>query len=282
VALVIGPRRLRLLGALALALALSYLITPMTGYGPQGNPFGFVIASNTRYLVPALFVAMMAGAVTVAVRYRRGSAIATVWLAAILLLELGRRPGLVGGRTPLVILGAAAGAGLGLLGGVRRPTRGRWLAVAGALMAALVVAAAAVGLGSRSYVNRWYTRYPAAGLVQAWQAVAKGHDRIGVHSIELDYPFYGPRFTNHVEWIVVRLPHGGIRAPRSCAEWRRAVNQRRLDWVVVSSRPASSKGFGLPQAVGWTGDDAAARLVVHRGTIWAYRLSGPLDPASCA
>src|SRR5207245_5578721 len=96
----------------ALGRARSYPGTPMTGYGPQANPYAFVIASNTRYLVPALVVALAAGAVALAVRHRRGAAAATVWLGLIGLLEIGRRPGLLGGRTSLLVFGAVVGSGL--------------------------------------------------------------------------------------------------------------------------------------------------------------------------
>jgi hypothetical protein len=104
----------------------------------------------------------------------------------------------------------------------------------------------------------------------------------------LGYGFYGKDISNRVRYLGQPDPHGSFNAIRTCADFRRAVNDAELDYLVTGpflnfahqSRPIYS-----PEA-DWIRSDPAVRMVNSDGvgkarvTVWA--LEGRLDPAGCA
>jgi hypothetical protein len=283
---------LQLLGAAALFGLAAYLVTPLSAAGEQGAPVAFAI--NIRFAIPALVIglallplgrgletrgagwALLAALVVVLVITDRADAVlreperafgALVALLAVLApaaLLLARQRGLLDTRS--------AWAGLALLG----------------------VCVAAIGYPvQRDYLrSRWRDFDPAQHMASAyrWATGVRGA-RIGLAGTTigfLGYGFYGKDISNQVRYLGEPDPHGSFNAIRTCAGFRRAVNDADLDYLVTGpflnfahqSRPIYS-----PEA-NWIRSDPAVRVVNSDGagrarvTVWG--IEGRLDPAGCA
>ena len=99
----------------------------------------------------------------------------------------------------------------------------------------------------------------------------------------LGYGFYGTDLSNDVQYLGVSGPHGAFNAIPTCSEFRAAVNDADLDYLVTApflnyinpSSPVPS-----PEA-GWLRGEPAVRPVDVNGAVTVWRVNGPLDPQGC-
>jgi hypothetical protein len=292
--LCLGPgagRTVRMLGVVALMSLAAYLVTPESAAGPAGDPSGF--AFNLRYAAPplALSLAILPLAPVLAGRRRQATVIAALTAA---LLATIIRPSLWPDRHLLGLALVAAAlvlAGAALLNlRLRAPSRVLVLGSA----AVLLIAGAAAGYGwQRHYLRGRYQFNPGVSyLSQVWAYFRGVRDaRVGVVGTFggfFAYPLWGPDDSNRVQYVGDRGPHGSFAAITTCPQWRRAVNRGRFDYIVTTPArdPWHPARLSHSPEDRWTGTDLRAELVLSRRAlgqrIAVYRITGRLDPESCA
>ncbi len=308
-AAVIGPvlcldrrssRTIRMLGLVALASLIAYLVTPESAAGPAGQPLGF--AFNLRYSAPALTLSLASLGLAPALVGPRRSLVTAGVLAMLLIATLAQArlwpSHHLGGALVIgVIAGAIAIAAAAGTGWVRWPGGQRVFAhpLRVALLAGVVGLLIAVPAGyalQRSYVRGRYVYHPGIShLAPVWALFRAVHNSrvgiVGTFGGFFSYPLYGVDDSNRVQYIGRRGPHGSFTAIGSCAEWRAAVNAGHFDYVVTTpARDPWHPNALEPSPEGlWTGSDPAARTVYRAiafgQPIAVYRLRGRLDPSRC-
>jgi hypothetical protein len=294
-AVVIGPllcllpgagARVRMLGLVALASIVAYLITPETAAGPAGHPLGF--AFNLRYSAPALTLALAVLPLAPAFAGRRAQLGLAAVLSLVLVVTLTHRglwdsPQLIGQILVAVAVLAVLAAAL-----LHRP---RLLASLGAV--ALVAVCAAGFLGQRNYLRSRYGYQPGIShLSRLWALFRSVHNaRVGLTGTFggfFSYPLYGVDVSNRVQYIAAPGPHGSFTPIGACGAWRGEVNRLHLRYVVITPNrdPWRPKRL-LPAPEGaWIASDPAARLVFRRRAqgqdVAVYQLTGRLSPIRCS
>jgi hypothetical protein len=284
-----ADRRTRALGAIALCSLLGYLITPETAAGPPGDPLGF--AFNLRYAAPALVLSLtvlpLAPPISGDGRARGLTAVGlgVVFLLTVIHAHLWSTPWLPGALVVAVVAGAVAVA---VARGVA-PGRGPALALAGGLIAVVVVAGYPI---QRHYLDGRYSFQPGVSALSREWALFRGiHDsRIGIagtFGAFQSYPFYGVDDSNRVQYVAARGSHGSFTPIRTCSAWRAAVNAGRYGYVVTTPgrNPWHPKPLSRSPERGWLVSDPVARIIYQRRAfgqpIDVFELSGPLNPAGC-
>ncbi len=280
-----GSDRALKAGALvALALLFAWIAAPTSASGPEGAPAGFV--SGLRYLAPALAVglALLGGATA-----SRGGFAGRLTMATLVLLT----PFVVfGGRSwpALDLVGALLGAAavftaVGLFfvlrrRGEKREGSGRGVLVGSAAALALVVLLG-YGVQDRYFDNRYASpEFTTAGLSEAfvWARGIEG-ESIGTNATR-QYPLFGTRLDNEVQYLGVPGPHGGFVKTDSCEQFRDAVARGDYRYLVLTlDRENPDRPF--PRETGWIEDDPNAVEVLKTPPTVIYELAGPLDPATC-
>jgi hypothetical protein len=218
----------RLLGlSVALGFA-AYLITPTTAIGAEGAPVLF--ATNTRYLLPVLVVAVVLVA-TASVLSRFVVPLTLFFTAVVVaLLALEDLPQQIEhavGIAGTILLAAVAAWFVAARGEPSlRPAR-----------TLLVAALALVTFVAGAWVQRDYLRHRYAGpghleRLFAWVGGFE-HQRIGVAGHGLEYGFFGPHFTNTVNYVGVSAPSHAFDLPQSCPALLSTLTRLRDDYVVV-------------------------------------------------
>ena len=281
---------IRLCGAVAIAGGISYLFTPLTAAGPEGNPLAFGI--NLRYLVPAFALGL-----------------ALVPLEPRLTPERARLPLLIGGIAALLLVSLysdsayiwdepfaskpwAALIGVALIGvpvGLALLARGRPLVAAGA-GAALLLAVAAVGWERQD--DYFANRYERAEDFRfdlddafVWAKDTSG-ERIavaGTSGAYNQYGLYGDRLENYIQYLGQTGPGGNFTRIENCPDFREALNAGDYDYLVTTpdldlNNPVRAKTS--PER-GWIQDDPAVERILLVGRVAVFRLTGDLDPAGC-
>jgi hypothetical protein len=281
-----GSARVRSIALVACAAFLSYVLNPLGAFGPEGNPSAFFF-TGVRYAVPGLLIAMYAGVLYLSPRWRVPMAVLAAVLIAVTQLTGGPFPGWIReyrARGVVVALAVVLVA-LAPLCAVLVPRSRRWVLaplLAGTL-GAFVLAGAHVG--DRYLEARYTTDTPAfarsSPFMELFRRVRTLHDqRIGYVWMEADFPLYGDDLSNHPRYVGISGPHGAFRDARSCREWRTAVNNDKLDLLVVA--PLSTAPFvGPPPMLEWTEGAAGVAPEFRIDDIHVYRVTGLLDPDAC-
>ena len=273
--------RLRVLGCVALASIVGYLITPETAAGPAGEPLGF--AFNLRYGAPALILSLTVLPLAPMLRAERTRVALLVVLGAVLVATLvaGRLwpsrqlPGVFAVLAATVIVAALA----------------RRSAITAGVAAALIVLIAGYPL-QRHYLHRRYAFQPGvSSLGHTWALFRGIHDaRVGVVGTFggfFSYPYFGLDVSNPVQYVGARGPHGSFAPITSCAAWRRAVNAGHYRYLVTTPGrdPWHPKPLHVSPEAGWTASDPAARRIYSRRAfgqqIAVFALDAPLSPSGC-
>jgi len=283
----------RWVGAVALFGLLTYLFTPLTAAGAEGEPVGFGI--NIRYVIPAL----LAGLVLLPLDRWLDSPRRQWWLIGALVLvflvtnrpdEALRDPGRVFAFFA-VVLAVLVPALLFFLR-VRGARRG--LLVAGA--AALVVALVAIGYPvQRHYLENRFAndgpadkRIPGMDLNDAYRwARDLDHTRIGLAGTTAGfagYGFYGTDLTNEVTYLGEEGPHGAFNAIPTCAAFRTAVNEAELDYLVTAPfLNFLHPGLPIPSPEArWLLGEWAVRPVLQSSQVTVWKVRGELDSRGCS
>jgi hypothetical protein len=270
---------------LALATLLSgivYLFLPTGASAIQHGENLFEV--NLRYATPAVALGLLLVPAVTRMRAPRlvgvlsGPLLATLVVAQ---LEPGLWPAQLARHAVFIALGASVGAALVLV----RRARGR-LGVEGGASAALVAAGLALlVLAGGFVVQRHYfaRRYrlgdPAdrgLGEIDRW-AQHVSNARIALYGTLLQYPLYGARDTNRVDYLGEATGDGGYRPVQTCRTWRSLLARGGYSWVVIV-QPGPTR----PLPVEWTQADPEARLVLHpEAGAFVFRMVGRTDPTLC-
>jgi hypothetical protein len=284
-----SDRALRWVGAVVLFGMLAYLVTPLGAAGAEGEPVGFAI--NIRFVLPA----MLAGAALLPLapflRRERWQWVALAALLAVLVVT--DRPDAVL-RDPSRLFGLLVAALAVLVPAVllyvfsRRPAS---LAAVAAAFAGLALVVVAVGYPvQRHYLGDRFgpgSGIPGYGLDPAYVWARDKTDAkiglVGTSAGFVGYGFYGTDLSNDVTYLGVPGPDGAYNAIPTCGEFRAAVNDAGLDYLVTApflnyihpTDPVPS-----PEA-GWLRGEPAVKPVLRNEEVTVWRVDGRLDPGSC-
>jgi hypothetical protein len=280
-------RVLRWCGAVVLFGMLAYLVTPLSAAGAEGAPEGFAI--NIRYAIPAL----LAGAALLPLaRGLEGERAGWAVLGSLLLVlvvtdradAVVRDPSRVFGL-PLAILVVLVPAAL-LLASRRRGLPGGATAAG---LGAIALAVVAIGYPvQRDYLEDRFgpgSEIPGMGLNPAYHWARDTADaRIGLAGTTagfLQFGFYGTDLSNRVRYLGTRGPHGAFNAIPTCADFRAAVNDAELDYLVTApflNFIDPGEPIASPEAA-WLRGEPAVEPVLGGGEAIVWRVGGRLDPA---
>lgn len=285
-------RVVRWMGAVALFGALAYLFTPLSAAGAEGEPVGFGI--NIRYVIPAL----LAGIVLLPLeRWLDGERRqwGLIGVLVLVFLVTNRPDDALHDKarvfafllTVLVVLVPA------LLLYLR--SRGVGTAALAATAAGLLVCLVAIGYPvQRHYLENRFAndgpaeeRIPGMDLDTAYKWARGIEDaRIGLAGTSAGfagYGFYGTDLSNRVRYLGADGPHGAFNAIPTCAEFRAAVNDADLDYLVTAPflnflHPGDP--IESPEAR-WLRGEAAVKPVLREGAVSVWKVEGALDPVAC-
>jgi hypothetical protein len=284
----------RALGIVPLLTIVGYLFTPQF-LGLPDHPIFFVF--NVRYLTPALGVGLcLIPTLPSLVSAARARFVAPALFVALLVTQWG--PSIWAWSKPIsaqrfterivrfdVVAGIAIGLLVAVIGIAFLVFRLR-TSVAVLTVAALTIAILGGYPVQQAYLRRRYLSTPPMPHIYRW-AQDQTHQRIAIVGSVLQYPLYGKRLSNYVQYVGRRGPHGSFTPFTTCAGWRQALNAGGYGWVVIVPN-----GFtlianpGIPREQRWTSTDPNARLVARDldpgfGAAVLYRIDGRLDPDSC-
>jgi hypothetical protein len=286
-----GPGRITRSLGLAAALAMvAYLFTPLSAAGPVGSPDAFSI--NLRFLVPALAMALVLIPLASWFRMPRPQ-LGLGLLLLFLFFATGsgdavwsQSGGLFGVAFAVVFVVVPA-----LAWHYRRrlistePGRRRVLWVAGAALGGILLLS--WPLASGYFDSRYKDFEPKAGLAEPYRWANGLEDaRIGLAGTTAgfrQFGFFGESLSNRLTYIGREAPAGGFDVIRTCPEFRRAVNEAGLDYLVTSpflNFTGDRKPVFSPERT-WVVGDPAISIEVGPGPVEVWRVDGPLDPAAC-
>ncbi|MFN8162995.1 MAG: hypothetical protein U0R26_04035 [Solirubrobacterales bacterium] len=239
-------------GLVGLATALAWLLAPTSASGPAGMPRGF--ESGLRYLAPALALGL---ALLPASPPLRSRAVRLASSMPRLLPGPGKKFDVTAaGR------GRRSGLGVGL---------------------ALVLLAVVIGYPvQRHYLENRYANpsfaAPGRNAAVKWSRGVSGA-RIATTSTR-HAPLFGTDLSNRVQFVGVERPHGGFEAPATCRQWRRLLNEGHYDYVLTSRDRLEPGKPHYPPTTRWT-EGPGAEVILRKPPTVVFRLTAPLNPASC-
>ena len=288
-----GSALMRILAVTGMVAGIAYVFTPLTASGSLGDPAGF--DANLRYVAPVLIVGFLLLPLIPWFRHGNRPWI-LIGLFSILLIQGTVTQAnwkfshhLASIALAFLIVGVPAL----IVAGQRRRVPIVALAAFGIVMAITAVALGRVRenyyldhryvTASRPPLEGGFRSTPEWQPLQDWGRQTKD-SRIGVvgrASAFGQYFFYGNDLSNHVQYVGQELRRGTFRPIVSCAAWRRAVNAGGYDYIVTTPKIGALEVSAPPEAH-WTETDKNVRTVIQTGPAAVYKITGPLDPATCA
>ncbi len=285
----------RMLGVVAIVSAVAFVFTPQ-GLGTEADPQFFKF--NLRYPTPALVLGLALLPLVPRPDARRVLQLLTGVLAAVLVvtqldpavwptgLRSARFADAPGHGTALAAaaLGAAVLAAGVLL--IARP-RARVGGAPGPLRAlALVAVLALVPAGylvQRNYLRDRYADWGPMPSVARW-ARDVDHSRIAIVNFFIQYPLTGLDGSNRVDYVAKHGPHGTFTPFRTCAGWRRALNNGHYRYVVTTpfNYPGNVTRAAPPEEIWTRSDPKVTPLLRDNQVVALFRIDGPLDPGACS
>jgi hypothetical protein len=283
----------RSLGIVPVASLVAFLITPQF-LGVADHPFYFV--DNVRYATPALAVGLcllptlpfLLGStrVWIGLLVLFGLLVATQWAPTIWAWSIPANLQRVIERIGFVDIvgGVVVGLIIAAIGTALAVARLRLPVVAlGVVAMTAVVAGYPV---QQAYLRRRYMSTPPMPHIYRW-AQGQNDQRIALVGTTLQYPLYGARDSNRVQYLGAKGPNSSFTPIDTCPAWRRALNAGGYGWVVIA--PPGFPAIGsppVPREQRWTSSDRHARLVLTdvrpgHGSAVLFQLDGPLDPSGC-
>lgn len=287
-----GPGRLcRAHGFAALVAIACYLITPLGAAGPEGDPTAFAI--NLRFLVPALAVALALVPLLPWFDRSRPRMLLVATLLGLFILAghddaIYQQPGKAFGLAFAffaVVLPAVAWLSKERIHSATRVRRPFLVVVTGLGVGALLLS---WPLSTTYFDSRYQDFEPQSGLAEPYRwANGLSDSTIGLAGTTAgfkQYGFFGEDLSNEVTYIGADAPNGGFNAIRQCDQFREAVNENDLDFLVTSpflnfndyEQPILS-----PEKAWIEGDPATSRIN-GPGPIGIWRIDGSLDPEGCS
>jgi hypothetical protein len=269
----------RVLGLTAAVAGISYLLLP-TGAANIAHETN-LFEVNLRYAAPAGALGLTLAPIVLRLRAPRaltGLGAAMVVVEAVTQLERSLWPAQPGRH--LAFSAAAAALLAAVLLARRLRLRSYALAAAGAGLLLVAVAAAGYAV-QRHYFDRRYllgdrrNADPGIGAIYRW-AQRVSHARIALYGTVEQYPLYGARDSNTVEYLGEASGDGGFRPISSCRRWRNALRAGDYRYVVLTPGPTAA----VPLT--WTAADPALRMVLHPSAEdFVFQAVGRPHVASC-
>lgn len=265
---------IRVLGFAAAAGAVGYAVTPTTALGQEGRPLLF--ASNLVYLTPALVIAL---AVLPLLRSARrplvGWGLLGIMAAALLSSQLTSDLGAWGPSfrslgAVVAVVTVAIGAAVPALG-IR--------VAASRVSLAMGVAASVVALLAAYPAARIYLRDSYADAPQWNWARNLADERIAIAGFGPQYPFYGMRLSNHVQYVGHEGPHGEFTSVPDCPTWRSALRRGGYTYVVL--KPERLTTDVARRELPWTRSDPAARPMLRAAGAEVFRFDPAVPDPGC-
>jgi hypothetical protein len=288
-----GSALMRILAVTGMVAGIAYVFTPLTASGSLGDPAGF--DANLRYVAPVLIVGFLLLPLIPWFRHGNRPWILIALFAVLLIQGTVTQSNwefkhhLASIALAFLIVGVPAL----LVAGARQRVSFVALAAFGLVMAITAVALGRVRedyyldhryvTASRPPLEGGFRSTPEWQPLQDWGRQAKD-SRIGVvgrASAFGQYFFYGNDLSNHVQYVGQELRRGTFRPIVSCAAWRRAVNDGAYDYIVTTPKIGALEVSAPPEAL-WTEADKNVKTVIQTGPAAVYKITGPLDPATCA
>jgi hypothetical protein len=288
----IRPRidTVRALGAAAAVGAITYVFTPLTAAGPEGDPFSFT--ANLRYLLPALTLGLC-----------------LLPLEPRLTPDRAKTPLLAGGLFALILTGLFSDSaaswgeafssvpwallvGLVLVATVALAWRiSVWQGVTAALVALVaivLVGGGALWASSGDYLNNRYSRdffsfQPDGVAVWAKSLEDERVAVVGSSGAFTQYTLYGDDLSNHVQYLGRRLPGGDFRAITNCAGLLEALDKGNYDYLVTTPTLDLNRPTVLtssPERV-WVLGNTGLREIRQNGLSSVFEITGDLSDSGC-
>ncbi len=288
----IRPRigTVRALGAAAAVGAITYVFTPLTAAGPEGDPFSFT--ANLRYLLPALTLGLC-----------------LLPLEPRLTPDRAKTPLLAGGLFALILTGLFSDSaaswseafssipwallvGLVLVAMValvwRLSVRQGVTAALGALAAIVLVGGGALWAFSADYLNDRYSRdffsfQPDGVAVWAKPLQDERIAVVGSSGAFTQYTLYGDDLSNHVQYLGRRAPGGDFRAITNCAGLLEALDKGNYDYLVTTPTLDLNRPTVLtasPERV-WVLGNTGLREIRQNGLSSVFEITGDLSSSGC-
>jgi hypothetical protein len=239
---------MRSVGASLLVATAAYVVLPTTALGEAGAPVLF--AGNVIYLAPALLLSLALLPTLWPPEDRRVSgAVLCAYLVVLVAGSTTSDISVWASGWLVVGLGVTAVVWLAGLWVVRSQPSGRllWLAGGSTLVVLMVLLGAAADRGDvHRYADQRFYRW-ANDVTDA---------RIAVAGFTGQFPFYGARLENLVQYVGEAGPHGEFHDVGSCRSWRRRLRTGGFDYVVLRSERSETDTRQLV----WTRTDPAATL----------------------
>ncbi len=287
---------LRVIAAAALLTAIVYLFTPLTAAGQEGSPTGFF--TNTRYLIPGLVLAMTMLPISRSLRAPDGRARWTLYFLTVVyvvtVLTTPRwYPTYIFGTIFITLALVWAPGGLGLLRVRRLVSRTMVTAIGVAIIFLAVVLGRAQEV---QYADQAYTKATLflgeGGPIEAYEYARRLRDRkIGIigdsEIIFGQFGFFGANLSNHVEYIGQKGPHGSLRLPTSCRQFRRLVDEGEYDYLIMSQYTQDVEGAEYRYPIyAWIKKSPGVKKVVEEPEIvpqpdYVFKVVGKVDPGEC-
>ncbi len=274
----------RLIALTGAAAGLVYFVLPTSASGiAQGTT---LFEANLRYAAPA--IALGALLVPIILSRRRPGLVGPAGLALLAVLLASQFEPSVWPAHPARHAAFLVGAAVLLLAAsVARRLGPRLAARPRALTSLAVAGAVAVAGGAfaiqRHYYDRRYLTGAGAvgaglrsdGALYTW-AQRVSHARIALYGALTQYPLYGARDTNRVDYLGRHTSDGGFVPITDCRLWRATVDAGHYDYIVLSPSQTT------PVPLSWTAPDPALTLVLHPGPgYYVFRLHGELPGSRC-
>ena len=121
-----------------------------------------------------------------------------------------------------------------------------------------------------------FSRNEPLGTIFRW-AQGVSHTRLALYGSAEQYPLYGARDSNALDYLGEHTADGGYRPISSCRAWRRQLSAGHYAYVVLTPAPTRS----IPPA--WTAQAPGATLVMNPAPdFYVYKLSAPPTAAGCS
>lgn len=270
------PAAIRVVAVAGVVSVLAYLVFPTGASAIEEQAQLFAV--NLRYATPAVAIGLLLVVALVAERFPCfRTALALLVLAMLLVTQFqaqlwprqtARHAAFLLAAMLMVIAVTAAGR-------LRRDSMGLRASVAGASVIC-VLAGFAV---ERHYFSRRYLSAvdSATPLGQIYRWAQRISDaRVAVYGSVEQYPLYGARVTNRVDYLGETGRDGGYAPIATCSAWRAVLRRGGFQYLVISPAPTA----GVVPA--WTAGDAAATLILHPAPGYSvYRLNRSMASTHC-